>query len=136
MTDKNISCLFISLPLENLRKENLEELLVHSYKIHIIESYESIRLPLNQTLNGIIISCLFNLVHFISFKKDEFSRMKNVYESVERGELRHAPKLHVLIKYKDGDGAVREVKYEILFELKFIQAGSYLMIEYQHKVYA
>jgi len=130
LTNKNMFWIFESLLLENYENNTLDDLLIQSYKIPILESGERVRLPLNQTINGVIVSCLFNTSYFINFEEQEFSEMGSVYENLKNNLPLKPPVLYISIEYCDEDGAVRKEQYKVLFKIKFIQFCEFLCVEY------
>ena len=134
LTDKNIFWLYESLPLENYKKDQVEQLYHHSYDIPVMEANEKIRLPLNNTLNGIIISCMFNTSYFINFNRDEFSRNSDIYEKMANNQPLKLPVLFTEITYSEDNGAIHKEKYELRFIHEYMQLGEYLGISFDLKL--
>lgn len=133
LTNKNRFWIFESLLLENYENNTLDDLLIQSYKIPVLESGERIRLPLNQTINGVIVSCLFNTSYFINFEEQEFSEMASVYKKLKNNLPLKPPVLYISIEYCDEDGAIRKEQYKVLFKIKFIQFCEFLCVEYNEE---
>lgn len=134
LTDKNIFWLYESLPLENYKKDQDKQLYCQVYDIPIMEANERIRLPLNKTLNGIIISCMFNTSYFLNFDKKEFLRNGDIYEKMSNNLPLKLPVLFVEIVYLEDNGAIHKEKYELKFSHEYMQLGEYLGISIDLKL--
>lgn len=134
LTDKNIFWLYESLLLENYKKDQVEQLYYQTYDIPIIEANERLRLPLNMTLNGIIVSCMFNTSYFINFDKEEFSKNSDIYEKMANNLPLKLPVLFVEITYSEDNNAIHKEKYELRFNHEYMQLGEYLGISFDLKL--
>lgn len=134
LSDKNIFWLYESLLLENYKKDQVEQLYFQEYNIPVMEANERIRLPLNMTLNGIIISCMFNTSYFINFSKEEFSKNSDIYEKMANNLPLKLPVLFAEISYSEDNGAIHKEKYELRFNHEYMQLGDHLGISFDLKL--
>jgi hypothetical protein len=133
LTDKNILWLSMSLPLETVNAEEDENYYIQYYSIATMEPHEKICLPLNQTLNGIIISSLFNIEHVTSFEKSDFSINSDNYKNILNKKSCESPILLADIKYYDLNNAMHKESLCLEFNVKYIQLGNSLGIEVKEK---
>lgn len=128
VTDKNLLFISTSLPIESVNSKDDDKHYVQEIEIPTIEPNQQFELPLDKRMNGLIVSSIFNISHFISFTKKDFkSTSYNYLKKCKQVPLK-APRLYIDLEYKDLYNAIKRENMCIEFIIEYQQICSHFSI--------
>lgn len=128
ITDNNKLWLSLISPLNKI--EVVDEKYIQYFNYSFLGSEgETKTLPLNLTMNGLVISSLWNIENSLLFSDDDFLHSFEYYKEKMNNKPLTIPSIEVNIRYCDMDHNQYESVYTIAFDYIYHQIGSYSAIK-------
>lgn len=128
ITDKNKLWLSLISPLNKV--EEIDGEYIQRFRHSFLGSDgKSKDLPLNLSMNALVITSLWNIENSLLFSEDDFLYSLEYYKEKMNNKPLTIPSIEVNIKYCDMDDNEYKTTYTIAFDYLYHQVGSYIAIK-------
>lgn len=129
ITDKDLFWLSTGRLAALEKIEVIKENYVQNHKITYIESEGGKKiLPINASLNGIIMCSIWNIIRFLSLTTEEFNQTRKYYDIKKKMIPLTIPDIYIRLQYSDLDNNNYETMYKLGFDFILEMAGQYSLI--------
>lgn len=129
VTDKNLFWLNY-IPLDMERISSSEDYYIQKQELTYIGSEGDKKvLPVNTSLNAILLCSIWNIDNFIQLTDEDFKQTRQYYNKKKKKNPLTIPNINIHIKYCDLDNNEYEEMYKIGFQFVYTVLGSHNLVK-------